>query len=224
MYTAKELSEKLINEGFSDMSVRKINYYAFEKKMFPVSGTGKSVFSEDDYDKLKSIAFLRENSKLSLEDIKEKIKNNSFQDIDNSNLNKTIDEYTSRNLQSTSFVANNICCLDNFEEKTLPSFTTSACSNTVSTESYSLNSTVYSNSSSPNQSISSTYTGTPPDFFRSMSTSSATQTQTGEIETIEDNNRKTRVRIAKGIVIEYEQSADKEKVNKLIDISKILFE
>ena len=57
-----------------------------------------------------------------------------------------------------------------------------------------------------------------------MSTSSATQTQTGEIETIEDNNRKTRVRIAKGIVIEYEQSADKEKVNKLIDISKILFE
>ena len=42
-YTAKEDAEELQKEGYSDITTRTVNYYAFEKKMFDVPLTGKNV-------------------------------------------------------------------------------------------------------------------------------------------------------------------------------------
>ena len=245
MYSAKEISEKLINDGFEDMTVRKINYYAFEKKMFPITGSGKSVFSEEDYVKLKSIAFLRQNSIYSLDEIKNKISTHSFQELDEMVLSKTITEYTSRNTITTD-------CLNNVSiDATSPSImaksTSAVASNTFNTNHYSNSSFTCSGNitnevtdilnSSTTTSLSTNYTGTSPDFLRSNSSgmpqvnmpnlpSFATQISSSDLkkEKIIETNGKTRIKIGKGIFIEYDKSADKKEVEKLIEISKIIFD
>ena len=237
MYTAKELSEKLINDGFTDMTVRKINYYAFEKKMFPVTGTGKSVFSDADYDKLKSIAFLRENSKHSLEEIKEKIEQHTFQELDNMLLSKTIGDYTSRN----STTLNNVF-VDTPENRANYdlSFTTTSVSTTpsqaVSQDSLSVSSCTTDKFSSSNCYSTESYsTGTPPNFLRNTPNQSipdlgllpqfpsfVTETHS-EPEETKTLTGKTRIKIRKGIFIEYTENADIEQVKKIVEISKIIF-
>lgn len=249
MYSAKEISEKLINDGFTDMTVRKINYYAFEKKMFPVNGNGKSVFSETDYDKFKSIAFLRENSKYSLEEIKEKIQNNTFQEINNMFLTKAIGEYTSRN----TFTGNSVCANSLFvdTDKNNTDYETSYTTSATSINSDSLSQGIsFSNSccsdnlgtsksintASNTTYLGDSYTGTPPDFFRSTTPmypytnnnplpSIATQISSNEpcFEEKKTNN-KTRIKISKGIFIEYDETANQKEIDKLINMAKILFE
>lgn len=81
MYSAKEISEKLSKDGFPEMTQRKINYYIYDKKIFEVTNTGKSVFSEDDYCKLKTIALLKRHTNFSLEKIKELINTYTCEDI-----------------------------------------------------------------------------------------------------------------------------------------------
>ena len=247
MYSAKELSEKLINDGFPDMSVRKINYYAFEKKMFPVTGSGKNVFSDEDYDKLKSIAFLRQNSNYSLDEIRDKIMTHSFQEVDQMVLSKTITEYTTRN----SFVSN---AMNNITTDTsspvLDSVTTQATT-CDSFDDFSSNSTSFSCSDKSSYSLggsntcssltpdyTNNYTGTSHDFLRSNGTSAvpyvntpnlpsfATQISSSDLKekkTIETNG-KTRIKISKGIFIEYDKTANQKEVEKLIEISKIIFD
>ena len=231
MYSAKELSEKLA-------------YYAFEKKMFPVTGSGKNVFSETDYDKLKSIAFLRQNSNYSLDQIKAKIQTHTFQELDEMVLSKAITEYTSRNTVGTD-------CLNNVSitasSPSLTAETTSAVAhNTFNTSSYSNSSFSCSPSitnevndildSSTTTSLSTNYTGTSPDFLRSNSSGMpqvnmpnlppvATTISGRDLKkdkTIETNG-KTRIKIGQGIFIEYDKSANKKEVEKLIEISKIIF-
>jgi DNA-binding transcriptional MerR regulator len=76
-YTAEEVAGKLTSAGFR-ITKRKINYYAFEKKMFQPRGVGKKVFSPADIDKIQGIIYLREHSKLSLEQIKTIINEDNF--------------------------------------------------------------------------------------------------------------------------------------------------
>lgn len=236
MYTAKELSEKLISDGFPDMTVRKINYYAFEKKMFPVTGTGKSVFSDEDYDKLKSIAFLRENSKYSLEEIKEKIEQHTFQELDTMLLSKTIGDYTFRN----SLTLNNVFVEtpENKNQNYLDFTTTSASTSS----SKSISQSALSVSNCTTDGISNSYTtesystGTPPEFLRSLPNQSipdfgvlpkypsfVTESHSEPKET-KTPTGKTRIKIRKGIFIEYDENADQKEIDKLINMSKILFE
>lgn len=76
-YTAEEVAGKLISAGFR-ITKRKVNYYAFEKKMFQPRGVGKKVFSPADIDKIQGIIYLREHSKLNLEEIKMIINEDKF--------------------------------------------------------------------------------------------------------------------------------------------------
>ena len=248
MYSTKEISEKLINDGFPEMTVRKINYYAFEKKMFPILGTGKNVFSDADYDKLKSIAFLRENSKYSLEEIKEKIQQHTFQELDNMFFKKTIDEYTTRN--NVSNVCHNSLCVDGNLQKDLEFTTTWASTSEANGETLasgcSTTSISYSNSTSDAMTPSNTYlssdsyTGTNPEFLRSVPyvnpfpsilpaetsfTNEQIQRKYEEDKFKETKSQnKTRIKISKGIFIEYDNNADPKEIEKLINMSKILFE
>lgn len=231
MYSTKEISEKLINDGFPEMTVRKINYYVFEKKMFQILGTGKNVFSDADYDKLKSIAFLRENSKYSLEEIKEKIQQHTFQELDNMFLTKTIDGYTTRN--NVSNVCHNSLCVEGDFQKDL-GFTTTWASTSET------NGKTLASGHCSTYLSSDSYTGTSPEFLRSIPyvnpspsilpaetsfTNEQIQRKYEEDKFKETKSQnKTRIKISKGIFIEYDESANPKEIEKIINMSKILFE
>jgi len=76
-YTAEEVANMLASAGFK-ITRRKVNYYAFEKKMFQPAGSGKKVFSPADIDKIQGIIYLRDQSKLTLEQIKAVINEEDF--------------------------------------------------------------------------------------------------------------------------------------------------
>lgn len=80
-YTAKEVAQKLQNEGYSDVTARTVNYYAFEKKMFEVSLTGKSCFTEKEIEKIKAIKILQQTTNFTLEQIREIINKYDYEDI-----------------------------------------------------------------------------------------------------------------------------------------------
>ncbi len=76
-YTAEEVANMLASAGFK-ITRRKVNYYAFEKKMFQPDGSGKKVFSPADVDKIQGIIYLRDHSKLTLDQIKTVINDENF--------------------------------------------------------------------------------------------------------------------------------------------------
>lgn len=76
-FTAEEVTRKLTSAGFK-ITKRKVNYYAFEKKMFQPAGSGKKVFSPADIDKIQGIIYLREHSNLTLDQIKAIINEETF--------------------------------------------------------------------------------------------------------------------------------------------------
>jgi len=80
-YTAKEVAKKLRDEGYLDVTSRMVNYYAFEKKMFDVSLTGKKCFTEKEIEKIKGIKRLQKTTNFTLEQIKEIINKYNFKDI-----------------------------------------------------------------------------------------------------------------------------------------------
>lgn len=229
MYSAKKISEKLINDGFSNMTVRKIYYYVFDQKMITPHGNGKQIFTDNDYDKLKSIAFLKEHTKLSLTEIKEEIENKKYEDVEL--------EYTTKTFSTLS----DFMYKDNDKDKTdflstvsrsIPTFnaSTSAISinNCVQTDSLlsssSSSACSYSNSTSAisnfrnEQSFGSSLTPLPTEqvFYNNL------QVTAEDIST--EEKKDSHIKIAPGITINYTEKADKEKLKKLIEISKILFD
>ena len=73
-YTAQEVAEILRREGDSKITTRTVNYYAFEKNMFEVSGKGKGTFSAEDIEKIRAIRILQCCTNYTLAQIKEVIK------------------------------------------------------------------------------------------------------------------------------------------------------
>ena len=80
-YTASKLSNTLQNLGYS-VSVRKIQYYAYEKNMFPHLKAGKEAFSDRELEDVIKIQKLQKCTSLKLDEIKEIIKDKSIDDID----------------------------------------------------------------------------------------------------------------------------------------------
>lgn len=80
-YTAKEVAQNLQSEGYTDVTARTVNYYAFEKKMFDVSLTGKNCFTEKEIEKIKAIKKLQKTTNFTLEQIKEIINKYDYNDI-----------------------------------------------------------------------------------------------------------------------------------------------
>jgi len=80
-YTAREVAEKLQKEGYADITTRTVNYYAFEKKMFDVSLTGKKCFTDKEIEKIKAIKHLQKTTSFTLSQIKDIISTYSFEDI-----------------------------------------------------------------------------------------------------------------------------------------------
>ena len=70
-YTAEEIVKKLKEEENYAISVRTLNFYAYDKKMFPNLSKGKSCFSDNELELLKRIKYLKENTSLTLDEIKE---------------------------------------------------------------------------------------------------------------------------------------------------------
>lgn len=235
MYSTKTISEKLISEGFTDMTVRKINYYIFEKKIFKISGTGKNVFSEDDFEKLKVISLLKSRTKCSLSEIKELIENHTVPEIlemlkeDYTKFSATLNDVnlfadtntlsTSKSLSPSNTVAfpNNPSCttINNTSVNNLVTNNTSANNSYT----YSTDKSVgmgYSNKidsarlsfSSPNYGY-----GTTTQIFPSNLTF---------VSNIEEKKENLRMKIADGIFIDYTEKADKELLEKIIEVSKIL--
>lgn len=227
MYSAKELATKLQNDGFN-ISARTINYYVFEKKMFEVSNSGRNVFTDTDYDKLKAILFLKENSNLSLEEIKNEILTKTYDEIVNSKVSTVLNTYTNnftssesintpvvestnffRSCTTDSLFANNICTTD--------SNSVASVTNCATTTSYSdnINSNGISLQSYANGVVT---TAKSPNFETSKSCTIQTLPKK---ETKE--NKLTKILLSKGIFLEYTENADMEQVKKIVEISKIIF-
>lgn len=80
-YTAKEVAEELQKEGYSDITTRTVNYYAFEKKMFDVPLTGKKCFTDREIEKIKAIKHLQKTTNFTLNQIKEIINTYDYGEI-----------------------------------------------------------------------------------------------------------------------------------------------
>lgn len=81
-YSAKEIAELLNKDGFMDVTSRTVNYYAFDKKMFEITSSGKKCFSEIELKKIKGIKKLQEATNFTLEQIKEVINKYSYEEIE----------------------------------------------------------------------------------------------------------------------------------------------
>lgn len=79
-YTAEEVVRVLQSAGFN-INKRTVNYYAFDKKLFEVSETGKKSFTDIDVDKIQSILLMRERTNMSLEEIKSIVNSRSLTEI-----------------------------------------------------------------------------------------------------------------------------------------------
>lgn len=84
-YTAESLVNKLREEEGVSISVRTLNYYAYDKKMFPNLGKGKCSFTDKEYEMLKRITYLKDKTSMSLDEIRECIANDKEYDkqVDN---------------------------------------------------------------------------------------------------------------------------------------------
>lgn len=231
MYSAKELATKLQNDGFN-ISTRTINYYVFEKKMFEISNSGRNVFTDTDYDKLKAILFLKENSNLSLEEIKNEILTKTYDEIVNSKVSTVLNTYTNNFTQTeiikppipenTNFLrscstdglfTNNVCATEsNSVCSSVTSFatTTSCCSDSVNT-SNGISLQAYSNSPSTTAK-SLNYENPKPSY--TLQTLPKKETK---------ENKSTKILLSKGIFLEYTENADMKQVKKIVEISKIIF-
>ena len=74
-YTAETLVNKLREDEGISISVRTLNYYAYDRKMFPNLGKGKCAFSDEEYKLLKRITYLKDKTSMSLDEIKDCISN-----------------------------------------------------------------------------------------------------------------------------------------------------
>ena len=79
-YTAETLVNKLREEEGISISVRTLNYYAYDKKMFPDLGKGKCVFTDREYEMLKRITYLKDKTSMSLDEIRDCIANDTEYD------------------------------------------------------------------------------------------------------------------------------------------------
>lgn len=125
-YTAEQIVKKLKDEENVLISVRTLNYYAYDKKMFPQLKHGKSCYSDTEYELLKRIAFLKEKSSMTLEDIKQCI-------LDDEQYNSKVN----------SIMADTV---DRFSKATYTSANNSGCYGEVDSSEYSLRSTSFSTS------------------------------------------------------------------------------
>lgn len=84
-YTAESLVNKLREEEGVSISVRTLNYYAYDKKMFPDLGKGKCAFTDKEYEMLKRITYLKDKTSMSLDEIRDCIANDKEYDkqVDN---------------------------------------------------------------------------------------------------------------------------------------------
>lgn len=80
-YSAEEVAKILQAEGDNDISKRTINYYAFDKRLFEVSGSGKKIFTDADIDKIRAIRMLKNCTTYTLEQIKQIINKHSLEEV-----------------------------------------------------------------------------------------------------------------------------------------------
>ena len=94
-YSTRDMIEKLKNEENIDISLRTLNYYTHDLKMFPNLFKGKCGYTDREVELLKRIHFLKENTSLSLTEIKELINNDDeYKNVINSTIFNKRSEYT----------------------------------------------------------------------------------------------------------------------------------
>ena len=69
-YSAEALVKKLYDEENIIISTRTLNYYAYDKKMFPDLAKGKNCFTDKEYELLKKISYLKDRTSFTLDEIK----------------------------------------------------------------------------------------------------------------------------------------------------------
>lgn len=130
-YTAKEVAEILNKEGFDDIKTRTVNYYAFEKKMFDVSGRGKKCFTKDDIEKIRNIKKLQGSTSFTLDQIKDLINDEHYEDSllrYNPTSYRSVEDFKTAELLNEDMYINNIKVIDN--NLCLSSFNGDSCQRT----------------------------------------------------------------------------------------------
>ncbi len=76
-FTAEDVARIMQSAGYN-VTKRTINYYAFDKKMFKPTGSGKKAFTANDMDKIQAILLLREKENLNLKEISRIVNREDF--------------------------------------------------------------------------------------------------------------------------------------------------
>lgn len=130
-YSTNDIINKLKQEDDIDISARTINYYAYDKKMFPDLQKGKNCFSDREVELIKRIVYLKNRTSLSLDEIKDCIQDDYKYLLTTSEIvNTTLTEAATRGVPSNfaqTFSTASSCNFCNSSE-------TITCSNSLSSD------------------------------------------------------------------------------------------
>ena len=102
-YSTNEVIDKLKKEDNIDITARTINYYAYDKKMFPDLQKGKNSFSDREVELIKRIVHLKNRTSLSLHEIKEWIQDDyKYLTTTSDIVNSAISEGMTRSVNASS--------------------------------------------------------------------------------------------------------------------------
>lgn len=87
LFTAEEIVDKVNKSGFTDFTKRNFYYYLYDKKMYGAVTKDKKSYSEDILTKTLQILNLKNNSRYTLDEIKEIIQNCELYKIVENNVN-----------------------------------------------------------------------------------------------------------------------------------------
>lgn len=198
-YTAEELITKLHEENNIIISLRTLNYYAYDKKMFPNLQKGKKAFSDNECELINRISYLKDKTSLTLDEIKVYINDdNKYNEIVNSIVSDTV---TRSGLTSPCFASNNSVTSYTVIDTNISDIVTSNYDTTMT------NKVSFPSSSLLSNHYSSNLNSIECDNF-------IPQSQTTELPTY---SRDTTVRINKDVTITVSSNISKEKLIKIIN-------
>lgn len=211
-YTAEEMVNKLHKEENVLISVRTLNYYAYDKKMFPNLQKGKSAYTDEEYEILKRIVYLKNKTSMSLDEIKSCVSNDNCYDKQvNSILSDSFAETERHSLVNPKMKLNsdNTLFANSFSTPTIDTGFDTNYDNTV----------CYSNSVSGSnmQSCNSYYTDSLPSNINKVDSQSFISCQRSLPKETPSTVGETTVKINKDITITVSPNISKEKLIEIIN-------
>ena len=211
-YTAEEMVNKLHKEENVLISVRTLNYYAYDKKMFPNLKKGKSAYTDEEYEILKRIVYLKNKTAMSLDEIKSCVSNDTCY---NAQVNSVLSDSFAETERNSSINPQMKQSIDN----TLFANSFSTALTDADVNSNFDNTVCYSNSASVSnfQAYDSCYTGSIPSNINKVNSQNFISSQRSVSNKTPSTVGETTVKINNDVTITVSSNISKEKLIEIIN-------